>query len=465
MRTSLFIISDLHLGGEPGPNGSPGFRICTDEGERRLAQFLYWVAEQVSSGEGDVHLVVNGDTVDFLAEKDFAAFTADDDKAKAKFERIVGRTMPIWLGFQGVLAAGGRLTMLLGNHDIELSLPGARRILLDLLGRGRFDFLYDNQALTIGPVLIEHGNRYDAWNVVSHDHLRQIRSAVSRRESPPRLPPSAGSLMVEQIVNRLKADFPFVDLLKPENAGMVPILAVLDPSVMREIAGVARLASAARRIEFDVERRPVDPRNIAESAQAQRDQRLLRLAADLAVGGDAGATSMSSHTGNMWERLASATSEARRSLEIDLLIAAMRARITAHSFTFDVECEDEMYLAPARAATRRGFKVVSYGHTHLAKRIPIGPDAVYLNSGTWADLMRVPETLFSDDILATREQMKGFLDDLRANRLERYREQLPTFVRVEIADSTLISADVYSFDAPDRVRCVPSGQLGLGMYA
>ena len=70
---------------------------------------------------------------------------------------------------------------MLGNHDIELSLPGTRQLLLDRLGPGRIDFTYDNEALTIGPVLIEHGNRFDAWNAVPHGALRRLRSQLSRR--------------------------------------------------------------------------------------------------------------------------------------------------------------------------------------------------------------------------------------------------------------------------------------------
>ena len=176
------VISDLHLGGEPGPGGAPGFRICTDVGERKLAEFLGWAAGLAAAR--DVHLVVNGDVVDFLAEKEFSPFTMDDDQARAKLRRILDRTAPVWSGFRDLLKAGGRLTLLLGNHDIELSLPGPRRMLSEELGDGRFEFLYDNQALTIGPVLIEHGNRYDSWNVV-RDHVPAVVAVAVLDEHGP----------------------------------------------------------------------------------------------------------------------------------------------------------------------------------------------------------------------------------------------------------------------------------------
>src|SRR5262245_37533980 len=64
----LYIISDLHLGGDY-PTSSEvsgrGFRICTHV--RELAEFVRSVA--FASRRTDTELVINGDLVDFLAEK------------------------------------------------------------------------------------------------------------------------------------------------------------------------------------------------------------------------------------------------------------------------------------------------------------------------------------------------------------------------------------------------------------
>ncbi len=458
MSTTILIISDLHLGGEPGPGGAPGFRICTDVGERKLAEFLGWAAGL--AGARDVHLVVNGDVVDFLAEKEFSPFTTDGDQAREKLRRILDRTGPVWSGFRDLLKAGGRLTLLLGNHDIELSLPGPRRMLEEELGGGRFEFLYDNQALAVGPVLIEHGNRYDSWNVVAHDQLREVRSAMSRREPHPELPPPAGSRMVHEIMNGLKARFPFVDLLKPENAGVVPILAVLDPTVVQRVAAIGRLAAAARAVRFEADGRPVDPRNIA-AEPTSRDRQLLRLAADLAAGGSAGDISAVPRVHDLWQRLTNAADAARRQAELDLLLRAFRARAELHAFTFDTGQEDETYLAPARAASERGFTVVSYGHTHLAKRISLGAGGatLYLNTGTWADLMRFPDAVFSSDTAAARSALEVFVDDLRSGRLDAYREHIPTFARIEVSRDRVDSAELCVFGAADRIVPVGPGTL------
>ncbi len=99
----------------------------------------------------------------------------------------------VWDALRAFVASSAALTLMLGNHDIELALPGPHRLLRERLGPGRADFIFDNQAFVEGPLLIEHGNRYDMWNVVPHDRLREVRSAVSRREPPPQLPDIPGS--------------------------------------------------------------------------------------------------------------------------------------------------------------------------------------------------------------------------------------------------------------------------------
>ena len=121
----------------------------------------------------EIELVINGDIVDYLADDDFPEptigaqiWTIDDAHAVTKLERIAERTRGaaqrgLFEALKDFLGAGHRLTLILGNHDVELSLPAVRRRLLALLGgeRARLRFVYDGEAYTVGRVLIEHGNR------------------------------------------------------------------------------------------------------------------------------------------------------------------------------------------------------------------------------------------------------------------------------------------------------------------
>src|SRR5688572_27766333 len=162
MKKSIFVISDLHLGGAPAENGKPSFQMCSFEGRKRLADFIRYVADQHTSTH-NAHLILNGDIVDFLAEQSFASFTINDKEAHDKLSNIFERTANVWDNLATCVGKGVRLTLLLGNHDAELSLPATRRLLLQRIGPGQIEFLYDNEAFVEDSILIEHGNRYDAW--------------------------------------------------------------------------------------------------------------------------------------------------------------------------------------------------------------------------------------------------------------------------------------------------------------
>ncbi|SEK29554.1 Calcineurin-like phosphoesterase [Roseateles sp. YR242] len=460
MRKSLFVISDLHLG------GGAGFQMCSPAGLDRLAQFIRYVGTQREAAQ-ETRLVIAGDIVDFLAEEEFTSFTNDDDKAVRKLQAIIDSTRPIWTALHDLVATGGRLTLMLGNHDIELSLPGPRRLLMQTLGEN-VEFLYDNQAFVEGSVLIEHGNCYDKWNVVSHDALREIRSALSRREVPIDYQGPPGSQMVQQVLNPLKAKYPWVDLLKPETSGMVPILAVLDPAAMKHVAKIAKLAAKSMRSRFDENGIPTDPGNIrAEFAQAQALQDpMIQLAMHLADMDDLQNISFLDGASDLLTRLKEATYDAVTREIYARLLQALRSYANDHRQAFDSRTEIDEYLKPAQAAARRGFEVVVYGHTHLAKRVALDVEgAVYLNTGTWADLLRVPETVLADDDTAALAQLRGFVADLATNKLESWRCQLPTFARIDLDGAKVTGKDVFVFEPDGAVSRLPQGPLTLLTYS
>jgi len=459
MKNSLFVISDLHLGGELG------FQICSLDGQSRLADFIRYVAAQKNTDQ-DIHLVLNGDIVDYLAEKEFSSFTNDDDAAREKLAKIINNTKLVWDSLRDFVSTGARLTVMLGNHDVELSLPSARQLLMETIGAGRVEFIYDNQALVVGSVLIEHGNRYDKWNVVSHDALRAIRSAMSRGESPIKYIGPPGSQLVKDVMNPIKDKYPFVDLLKPENSGMLPILAVLEPSAMKSVPKLAALAAQATEARFDENGIPLDHQNIAAAALRfpVKDEGLT-LALTLAGMGDLQNIAATGEAKGLWERLKSAANETARNIQLNMLLRALRHFAETARQAFNVDHEDQDYLLPANAAAANGHKVIIYGHTHLAKRVHLEKsDAIYLNTGTWADLMKVPDAILGNDDALARNQLEAFLDDLEHGRLEAWRCQVATFARVDFDNETLVGQDLYLYEGEGVVKPVPDGQLSLKNY-
>jgi len=78
--------------------------------------------------------------------------------------------------------AGHRLTILTGNHDIELNPAAVRRKLREAIGvqpGHDFEFIGNGEAYPVGDASIEHGNLYDAWNVVDDQGFAARRGAAS----------------------------------------------------------------------------------------------------------------------------------------------------------------------------------------------------------------------------------------------------------------------------------------------
>lgn len=440
MRETLFVISDLHLGGDDK------FAICASPGQALLADFLTWVAAQQTPSH-DVHLIVNGDSVDFLAEPEFLAFTAHDKSATRKLQTIFDRTEAVWKAMAAVVASGAQLTFTLGNHDLELSLPGPRRLLQRILGRGRFEFLYDNQALTIGDVLIEHGNRYDRWNAVNHDSLRRARVQASLGRAISDVEAPAGSRLVVDVMNELKDRYSFVNLLKPENEAAIPLLAVLDPSALQKIPDLVALSAqpSAEGLE-------------AAPTMHPQDRKALTMASQLALGDTeaVGFTAIRDFiTG--WREQAAAWYRAQ---QIDKLYKAFRYFLGAQLGAFDTSLEAKEYHEAALDSARDGFRVVLYGHTHLPKRIPLLGDSLYLNTGTWADIMCLPAAvLLNDSEERAKEDLAVFVDDLEHNRMQQWVSRVPTFARVELEDGRSLSSDLFVYEGNGAYTRLPDGRV------
>lgn len=464
METSLLVISDLHLGGAPADEaaGKPSFQICSDAGQQRLAQFIAWAAAKKTQ-DHDVHLVLAGDIVDFLAEADeageFSAFNASQADALRKLGAIMERTSPIWQALRNFVRQGCALTLLLGNHDVELCLPDVRRFLLWCLGDGRVSFLYDNEALVVDTVLVEHGNRYDSWNAIAHDTLRRMRSQMSRRFKAPAAIIPPGSDLVMRVMNPIKRRFTFIDLLKPETGAALPLIAALAPDAWSRLGpGMYNLAKAGWRQwqSFDERQQPTDPELIAAQMNAGGgtdeiaagpeaaydpsfpDSKLFELADEIA-GVDRSGLSEVSAAGDLIS-----------SIKLDGLFKALRSWVGGDLRTFAIDKEEDTYAKPAADLAGRGFKVIVNGHTHLAKKVPLPNGAVYLNSGTWADLMRVPKAVLEGDESTGKQALQAFIDDLRNNRLDQWRGPVPTFADIELEDGALRSSTVRFFDDPDN---------------
>jgi len=443
MQQTVFIISDLHLGGRPPEGDDPGFQICGERSQTLLADFLGWVASLRSEGQ-HVHLVVNGDAVDFLAEEPFQAFTADEAEAERKLGTIFERTGAVWKAFGDVVRSDAEVTFLLGNHDVELALPRPRTLLRKTLGSGRVDLLFDNSALRVGSkVLIEHGNRYDGWNAIRHNTLRQIRSSVSRDEKPPAFPDPAGSRLVVEVMNRLKRELRFIDLLKPETEAALPLIAALRPLEYKTLKQLRKYKREAEKVAYREDGVPKHTELIAG-----KDDEIGEKMRDFAEAGgiDTEQISYGGTAMGLLERWAVKRLKGdSRDAELKIAYEALEIFFAANFTAFDTQMELPEYMRPLNAAVNRGFRTISYGHTHLAKRMAITAGGTYLNTGTWAELMAVPRGILLNKKEEGMQELRAFLDDLAENKLDKWRKPLPTFAKLVLDGDEVIEQDVYLY--------------------
>jgi UDP-2,3-diacylglucosamine pyrophosphatase LpxH len=506
----VYIISDLHLGGVYPQNSDPedrGFRICT-QGER-VAEFVEAVAARPAGGPR-TELVINGDAVDFLAEREEAApywtpFTADQGAAAGKLSAIVSRDRRLFDALGSLLENGHRLTILLGNHDIELALPQVRQKLRELLGvtgRHDYEFIHDGEAYPVGDVLIEHGNRYDSFNVVSQDALRRIRSLLSRNQPVPAqyaFDPPAGSKMVSTVINPIKEVYRFVDLLKPETGAVVPMLLALEPGYRNILSRVATLALAANKHRLAAPAMPSFGGDISSEATALSGFGGDMSGGSAAFGGDISSSAAGAAGGAdpLSQVLAEALGESPQGFlsalepeptayataaigedissfsavdqtfglmqlllsrgggaverRLPALLKALRAVQSDRSFDRGVETARE-YLDAARDLAKGGFRCVVFGHTHLAKKIDLGGGAWYLNSGTWADLIQFPVELLAGPEPEALARVRELVDDLQHGRLKRWTRFKPTYVRLDLGpDDRMIAAELCDYDGPQGI--------------
>lgn len=141
------------------------------------------------------------------------------------------------------------------------------------------------------------------------------------------------------------------------------------------------------------------------------------------------------------------------------VILALHRGCTAVVTAAGIEQEVAQYRKPAEASAGRGFKLIVYGHTHLAKRVSLrNGGARYLNCGTWADLMGLPPEIYSSDKAQALTALAGFVAVLQVpGRIKR--NQVPTFVRIDMGQDNRCDGSLLLFRDQKVPLDVSSGSV------
>lgn len=416
----LYVVSDLHMG---GTKGLPIFDQSVE-----LAGLVQYVTQRTPNG--NLGLVIDGDFIDLLAEE-LPGYVASPRDAENALQAILSHAefSQVWTKLKGFVAvARHQLVVVLGNHDLELMYPNVQEAIRQYLGgddeaaRGRIVFATSGAGYCCdvgkrdgrrASVLCVHGNEFDSWNAVSPESMTRIVRAATLGKESQLLgePPNPGTQMVKDVMNGVKRAWPFVDLLKPEIDGVFSILLTLEP----------RLALSLGKV--------LDVQHKANTAGEERVNRVL--------GGPSPAATPGASRGPDWKRgrnfeaflgqpstqsqlLADAWKQAAQedispeqlAGDEDQVLGAGQVvwnllnytvkRVTSNpcealraaladwggspeTWALTGDCEVFNHLADIGP----NASVVVAGHTHLRRQKHFNGGALYLNTGTWARLLRL----------------------------------------------------------------------------
>jgi len=472
----LYSVSDLHLG------GSTGFQVF-NQGEL-LGRLIDHLRQR--SPKRRLALVLNGDTIDFLAESGATYF--DPLGAMRKLERIAGDPAfaPVFQALRQFVRTPRReLVITLGNHDLELALPWVRERFLDLLSggresaRGRIHLAFDGSGFlaSVGgkKVLCVHGNEVDTWNVADHETIRRIGCNLTRDQQVEPWTPNAGTKLVIDVMNQIKTEWPFIDLLKPEIEGAVPILMALDPDQVGKIKQVFRVAARLTWDEIRVragflsadevpaEAREADPDAALEATLrrtfgraesfAQDADDLLERVEDRLKGG---VEPMALVSGDQEEEYLGYFGAALNWIRGRPTSEVVREALSGlkEDRSFDLDDPDDTFR---RLEELIGPEIdyILTGHTHLERDLPRQGGGRYFNSGTWIRLIRLEEEVLSDP-----QRFDRYFEVLKKGSMEALDEELvllnPTVVAIRRQENAVVAGlERARPDAGGGVELVP----------
>ena len=412
----VHVISDLHLGGRPG------FQIFGSTAE------LAWLIDDLRQRPARrIALVINGDFIDFLAQAPALPF--DPEGAADKLATIANESAfaPVFNALRAFTATDNRqLIVNLGNHDLEFVLPWVREALLETLSggnsaaRGRITLALDGTGVPMrvggARVLCVHGNEVDLWNFADYERIRRIgRDFMQGRGAEPWVP-NGGSQLVSEVMNPLKQDYPFIDLLKPEMPAVFPMLIALRPSVVTQLgklaAAVARRSRDAVRMSTgfleeatprtDVVAAAPAPRTVGSGGRRDLHRGSAMMARDLLDRAEASwrdeVVPLDLVSGDQRAEYLGLFGALKQLVtgkgQVEALREALDGLDTDRSF--DPGAEDDTYRELDRLVGG-DIDFLIAGHTHLERALQRRRGrGFYFNSGTWARLIQIPPQLRQD---------------------------------------------------------------------
>lgn len=405
---SLLVLSDVHLGSDI----AEGAKNPTRRSER-VDRDLVRLLDHYRAQERRWRLVIAGDFIDFIgmtvrADDVATPLTAEErehglgsavDHARLKLRRVATRHASVFAALAAFVAAGHALTLVHGNHDIELYWDEVQADFREILQEHQPSL--DAHRIEFAPwffyrdgvAYIEHGHQYDPFCSTAH-----VMAPLSPRD-PRRLVRGFCDTLLRYVVRQTRG-------MSEHGHESVGLLHYLSFALRLGVLGTARLAMQFVLAIVELFRlRRAHWSEAAERLRAEHERRVAKLAAAMRDGPARLHALLSL-------QVAPITSTVRgilKSLLLDRLVLALVAvlctALVAWSqiywlapltliawFGADRWLTAQRSVDPAQTMVDRAAQLarifpaafVVMGHTHTPVSLPAGA-ATYVNLGAWAE--------------------------------------------------------------------------------
>lgn len=383
----VYSISDLHLADGASVDSFAVNHLAEAIDALRLRSTKLPQEAPTSTGKAAA-LVVNGDSVDFLAVQPSVYFDAAG--ATEKLERVFRANPAFWAALRK-FSETGTVVFTLGNHDVELALPECQAMLRrEITGSLVLAFDGAGYRCKVGETnaLFLHGNNEDDWNLVDYDRLGRIAAARNAGNEGEKWDANQGTKLVIEVLNEQKAKHPFVEYVKPETRWLLELIDKLGFATLTD-----QYWTVARRlpVAWASGRHHSWTRSSAylgATATQLQPRATLFDSDDLLFESDrryrAGERVLASSDPGSGSLRAGARSSHQRAPDPEIKRHILDALVG--DTTFLPAQTDEIYQK-LRSKVHREVHWVICGHTHLRRAYQERSNRAYLNSGTWMRLL------------------------------------------------------------------------------
>ncbi len=231
MSHTAYLISDLHLGPGRDPGTGEWNPLEDFKADAELAAFLDRIS--ADAGAEPIELIIAGDFIDYpqilpeLSLKSPLNTRGTTEAESLDRTRVVlGQRPDVASGHPAVFArlrafmeAGHSVTILVGNHDIDLLWPDVWALIFDAIYPPGAAGTLRREAYSVTVGTAARGRVY-----IEHGHERDPENCFGERMSNPfgddgtgtmRLKRCYGTLFVDSIYNQLEGERWFIDNVKP----------------------------------------------------------------------------------------------------------------------------------------------------------------------------------------------------------------------------------------------------------